>query len=179
MLCEWSTIKEKRNAGESRYPRVREGRCYQEDPWKVGLRWAVTIEQQSQEQISGDAGRWVVCRAVFLKKKKSRHLGGNESWDSPRKHKLVVLIPTSHIAMWPARTALHGKCQQRTHQGHFPVLYLFPSAKTSQCTHWNPLWLDNTSVHFALSQFSCKAAKRFQPFLRSQANGSDCFQPFS
>ena len=48
--------------------RVREGGCDQEGQWKVGLRWAVTIEQQSQEQTSGD-GRWVVCRAGFLKKK--------------------------------------------------------------------------------------------------------------
>lgn len=75
--------KEKCRRGE--IPQLSEGGCDQEDQQKVGLRWAVTIQRQSEEQISGDADRWVVCRVVFLKKKKSRHLGGNESWDSPRK----------------------------------------------------------------------------------------------
>lgn len=103
--------KEKRR--REQIPRVREGGCDQEDQRKVCLRWAVTTEQQSQEQVSGD-GRWVVCRAGFLKKKNQGTWEEMKVGIVPEKHKLEVLIPTSHIAMWPARTALHRKCQQRT-----------------------------------------------------------------
>ena len=167
--------------------------------WRDGCRRSndtQSTEQQGIQNTHRNADRWALTEAwVFFLRSCFSNLKNqdtwekvSESWDSPRKSKLMVITPISHICHLAGQGyTLSGKekifftCNTKV-MFNFPVLHSISTIKTqlnNYCLKF-PCGLSKRSGQFPISNFSCcfTAAKRLPPSLRYRPVGQGCLQSF-